>query len=164
MIIRLISATKLISFLFLASALALACDNPVDNDDHDHAGAEGFVLTSSGEEVVRYENELFLFNEESGFAVDDQLRIFEAASAEFEIVFLDHDGDHFTPDDDLMLDWLIGNQDIVDLQHADENKWSFQLNGISEGETTVTFYIVHGEHNDFTSLPLPVQVAQNEEN
>lgn len=56
------------------------------------------------------------------------------------------------------LGWTIADQSIAQLYRHDGEEWDFHLRGISEGKTTITFKILHGDHADFTSKPIPVLV------
>ncbi|MEX0779878.1 MAG: hypothetical protein WD037_09090 [Balneolales bacterium] len=162
---NIITYTKFLTALFLAAFLAFACDNPVDDGDEHHE-AEGFVLTSSGVEIVRYEAGEFAFNETSEYTHDGHLRVLEGQETPLiRINFLESDGTEFTPDDDdLSLDWDITDASIVEIeQHSEDGKWNFHIRGIEEGETSIRFFLMHGDHADFESLPMPVEVEHSDE-
>lgn len=157
--------TKLLSIIILASFLAVACDNPVNNDE-EHPEAEGFVLTSSGVEIVRYEGGEFAFNDNSEYTHDGQVHVPEGQETPLvRIDFLDPDGNEFSPEDDgSSLDWQIADETIAEIeQHEEDGKWRFHIRGIEEGETTIRFILMHGDHADFESLPMPVEVVHSDE-
>ncbi len=144
--------------LFALSLIVWGCEkNPVD-DDHDHndahAEAVGLVITQSGTEIVRYESGV----------VTGQITVKAGEETPLlSVKFIDeHDGDLFTPEEDhYSFDWMIADESIAELEQYDENgKWRFHIHGKTAGNTTIEIKIMHDDHADFVSLPIPIEVTQ----
>lgn len=144
-------------------ALALvtsACENPVEDDhdnDHEHAEAEGLVLMSEGNELVRVESA----------QVSDTMIVALDESIDIEVEFLDEDGDHIHAEDfdeEFSLDWEVSDEnalddaDVVVITVTSTGDWSFSVEGAAAGEATLTVKLMHGEHADFTTPGIPVRV------
>lgn len=150
--------SRLFMVLFALSIIVLGCEkNPVDDDhdhDHDHAEAVGLVITQSGAEIVRYENG----------TVTGEITVKAGEETPLlSVKFIDeHDGDLFTPEEDhYSLGWTIADEAIAELeQHDEDGKWKFHIHGKSAGNTTIEIKIMHEDHADFVSLPIPIQVTQ----
>ncbi|KAA3655729.1 MAG: hypothetical protein DWQ10_17010 [Calditrichaeota bacterium] len=133
-----------------------ACDedNPVNDDgDNDHAEAVGLVVLQSETEIVRYENG----------AVTGEITLKAGEATQLSVLFInDHDGELFSPDEDHhSLDWTVADQTIADLsQDGITAAWEFQVSGEKVGNTTVELKILHEDHADFVSLPIPIRVTQ----
>lgn len=152
------SLYQFLLFISIVAVLLSGCsddNNPVsDNDtDHDHAEAVGFVITTSGVEVARYEQ-----GQVTG--------AFQVAAGEMTalltITFIAEDGDLFQPEEDhYKLDWDVADTNIADVdQHEEDGKWRFHIAGLSAGSTTVVFKILHGDHADFVAQSIPIEVTQ----
>lgn len=142
------------AFLLLAvmSLLAFqACDNHVHDDDHDHVEPVGFFLRESDRNVVTYQNATV------------QGSITVPAGGEtglISVVFIDEDGDEFTPEGDvysLALETTSTNFEFE--QHPEDGKWRFHVVGLQAGTGTFILKLMHGEHADFRSQPIPVTVT-----
>lgn len=148
-------------FILLISGLFIltGCDNPADSDDDqdEHSRAVGLVIYSSGTTVVRYERDE---------AVNGVLTApLGDLSDHYNIRFIAEDGDEFEPHlDESSLDWTIADTTVVSIwQHPDEEGgWDFHLRGKTLGTTTIRFKILHGDHADFTSQPIPAVVTDSE--
>ncbi len=147
----------LFALLFLSSHCSKD-DNPVDDSDTDHGHAEavGFVLSSSGIDLIRYEKGV----------IAGELEVEEGELTPLlTINFIAEDGDLFQPDGEhFKLNWEVDNTDIADVvQHEEDGKWRFHIQGKQAGETTIIFEILHGDHADFVSLPIPVHVHEHDD-
>jgi hypothetical protein len=54
---------------------------------------------------------------------------------------------------------MVDDPSIAQASPSVDEPWRFQLQGLQEGETTLQVAIVHADHNDFLSLPVPVSVT-----
>ncbi len=129
-------------------------DNPVEGDhDHEHAEAAGMVIAQNNVEIVRYE----------AGEVSGQMTIKTGETTSIlSVQFIDeHDGDLFTPEEDhYVLAWTFADDNIAAIiQDESTDKWEFKVQGIIAGETTVEMKIMHDDHADFVSLPVPVIVT-----
>ena len=179
------------TLLLLAFAVLFAAcgadDNPVDDDDQEHADADGFILKADGNEIYRQ----FQGTHEGSITlkVGEELDVLA--------VFLDHDGDEFLPDtaeedeendhDDhgeeevfalaisefdssiVEIHLYEGEEDEHEDEHAEEGeshedelaeKFTFEVKGLKAGETEAKLQLLHGDHPDFTAaLLIPVTVT-----
>lgn len=152
--------------LLLAAAVGTllglsACgeDNPADPGDElcGHFDADGVLLEHDGATLVsQWEG-----------VVEGEVEIGVGATLAISVVFLDPDSARGTPGaacTDQLLDVEVEDEGVVTATlDAPEGKWSFHLQGVSAGETTVTVRILHVDHPDFTSLDLPVHVGEEGE-
>jgi hypothetical protein len=144
------------TFILLAAAFLLVsgCEtkNPV-TDEEGHEEAVGLVITSSGLELVRYENGVVTGSVSVQAGQETPL---------LTVQFIDeHDGALFQPDEEghtLGVD--IEHADIAEMeQHAEDGLWRFHIIGKTAGTTSMEVKIIHEDHADFVSLPIPIQVT-----
>ena len=175
------SMLLLIAFVVLFAACG-ADDNPVDDDDQEHADADGFILKVDGNEIYRQ----FQGTHEGSITlkVGEKLDVLT--------VFLDHDGDEFLPEgpeedeehgEEEVFALAVSEFDssIIEVHlyegerddheddrtegeehHEDElaEKFTFEVEGLKAGETEFKFQLLHGDHPDFTAaLLIPVTVT-----
>ncbi len=141
--------------LLFAAMVFTACekDNPVEAEehDHDHAEAVGLVLSSNGESVVNYTDGEVLGTIE--------LNLNDGAVS-YQLQFIAEDGDRFVPEEDhYSLDYEISNNAVFSLLMDQKNDWDFSLEPKQAGSATLVIKIMHGDHADFVSAPLQVEVA-----
>jgi hypothetical protein len=60
---------------------------------------------------------------------------------------------------DFGLGMTVTEPAIAEATPSDTEKWSFRIRGLQEGSTTLRVAVVHGDHNDFLSLEVPVSVT-----
>lgn len=122
---------------------------------HDHYSPIGVVLSADGTMIAAQEAETVTY------ATGDAIYVAAGSSTEtITIQFLDDDGTHFTPQrSGYELRYTVGNTDVLGVTHpADDGPWSFRLDGIQPGSTTIQFDLWHGGHSDFTSHAFQVEV------
>ena len=159
-------------------------DNPII-DDHDHEGegsplhadADGFLLKIDEKQVYRQ----FQGEHEGGITlpVGDEVEVHVTFLSPHEEEFHPgEDDDHDHEDSDAEETFGLGltgydaaiidihlSDEHADSDHADEDhgeeesKWSFEVIGLSAGETGIKLQLLHGDHADFTgALLIPVTV------
>ena len=173
-----------VTFLLLAFVVLFAAcgadDNPVVDEDHEHADADGFILKVNGNEIYRQ----FQGTHEGSITlkVGEELDVLA--------MFLDHDGDEFLPEspkedgehdhgnsgveevytlalsefDSSIIEIHLYDSEGDDHEedHGDElaEQFTFEVKGVKDGETEVKFQLLHGDHADFTgALSIPVTVT-----
>ena len=151
------NASLLKSLPVFAFIIAGCGDNPVDTDHHDeeHAEAVGLIIRSSGKEIVRYENGQVSGEVDVGHGKETAL---------LSVRFIAEDGDLFTPDPDdgYSLAWEIGDENIAEVEHHEEDgAWSFHIVGLEEGQTTLVLKINHAGHADFVSKEIEIHVDED---
>mgnify|MGYP006278010721 CR=1 FL=1 len=130
-------------------------DNPVEPEDHDkHAEAVGCVVMQEDMELARAEKGTV-----SGELVVQAL----TETPVLNLYLVAEDGDLFQPEEDeYTMAWDSQDPSIADLiQYQADGKWGFRLKGLDVGNTSISFVVMHGDHEDFVSLAIPVKVEPN---
>jgi len=145
--------TIFLSFIGFIGFIVAGCDeNPVDNDeDHEHVEAEAMLITM-GSDTLLYQDEI------EGVLASGDIQINQGEVSDTAVVvFLDHDGDQFQPEDDVF-SLLIetGNATIAEAPVHD--RWEFVVTGNAAGDTYLTVQLMHDDHPDFTGDQIDVNV------
>ena len=136
--------------VFLIMSGLVACSNPAEDDDHEHADAEGLVLVLGGEEVVRVEEA----------EVTGSLTVGAGeTTSDITVEFFDHDG-HEVHAEDLDEEFSLGvevrGSEIVTVAYT--GRWTFTLQGDEAGDTAIRVQLLHDDHPDFTTPDISVTV------
>jgi hypothetical protein len=156
--------TRALPFILAGAALLAALplglagcgDNPVHggDDDHcDHVDADGVVLEEDGS-LVTYQ-----WQDELSGSLD---LVLGADARVLAITYLDADSARVAIDedcDDFALGWTFADTTIAAASRVDGERWLLAVHGRQQGETTLRVRLMDGDHADFTSLPLAVDVA-----
>lgn len=148
-----------------ALALLPSCgDNPVKQEVHcDHIDADGVRLSQGNVVLVEQFNGIHTGQIDVGAG---------SVQSDIEATFLKEefvDGAP-TPADitmdpacfgDHTLGWEVEDPTVAEVFQSEGQVWSFNVRGLSPGTTTVQVVIVHVDHNDFVSLPIPIVVADS---
>jgi hypothetical protein len=145
--------------------LASACgDNPVDQDVQcDHIDADG-VRLSQGNVVLA---EQFNGVQSGGIDVDAG-----TVQAGIDVTFLEEESVGGVPTavaivldpactGDHTLGLSVEDPVVAEAYQTEGQEWSLNVRGIAAGSTTLRVRIVHGDHDDFVSLPIPIVVADS---
>ncbi len=153
-----------------------------EDDDHDHddapihADADGVLLTVDGVEIYRQFEE-----KQTGsiaISVNDEVEVHVTfLNHDEEELHLDdiagedeHDDEHehdeeeefslaITEYDTEIIDVHLSHDEHDEEEHdEDDHELSFEVIGLKAGETTIKLQLMHGDHPDFTALPIPVTV------
>ncbi len=163
------------------------CGEDDDDHDHEeapiHADADGVLLEVDGVEVYRqFEDQqtgsitLSVDDEVEVHVIflnpnEEELHLDEIAGEEGEEDEHEHDEEEafalaVTEYDTTIIDVHLSEEDD-DHGHAEEEhgeeehgeeELSFEVIGLKAGETTIKLQLLHGDHPDFTALPIPVIV------
>lgn len=149
-----------LAVLLPLALIILACENSDDlADEEEHFNAVGMVLIDSGVEIFRYFEGEILTPTDNHM---DTLIVPVGLTAHWEMKFLNEQEELIEPPDDpdKYLGWVIGDTSLVEFyfHEGEENGFEFHLNGKIVGETTLEFRVMHGEHYDYHTLPLPLSV------
>lgn len=144
-----------LSALLLTLLLISCSSNPAehDHDECDHFEAEGLIVKLNDSVIVQQ------FQGETVGAI----AVTQNQAIRVLVVFLDPDSvaieihDDDCPDHSL--GWTIGDEAIVSIAKVANERWVVDISGLAAGSTTIRFRIFHGDHADFTSLPIDVNVA-----
>lgn len=154
-------ACIVISFLYLALLQSGCNDSGIVTPPSPHFEAEGMIIKSENlSDTVLY---VFRGQFKAGF---DSLKIpYGTISPHWNVFFLNSDTVTIDPpsDNDKTLGWTIANPLILEMFQDDpaSEPWAFHLRGLNVGSTTIELKIVHINHSDFTTPPIPVIVDPN---
>ena len=153
-------------------------ENPIHDHDSEpiHADADGLILKVEGVEVYRqYQGTQtggITLNENDEIEVqvtflnpdEEEIHLHEIAGEEGEEDEHEHsDEEAFSLaiseyDSDIIEVHLSDEDEHHDEDEHDEDELSFEVVGLKAGETTIKLQLLHGDHADFTALPIPVTV------
>jgi hypothetical protein len=143
----------LFGILIISIALLFsACDS-----GHDHGDVPvGLVLLQQGSEVVIQDSGTVTYVNGNAIEVTTG-----QTSELFTVEFIDEDGNRYVPEgNEYGLIINIANESILTDNHpGSEGRWSFTLNGITDGSTTIQFELFHVDHSDFRTQNFNVVVS-----
>ncbi len=142
--------------LGMFALLVAGCDHDHDHDHEcGHIDPDGLVVARDGGAVAhQWQGD-----------VSGGIGLTAGAATDFAVTFLAPDSTRITIDEDCegyRLGWTIADTSIVQGSAVVDGPWAVSLAGRQPGATTMRLRLMHGDHADFTSLPLPVQVAAQE--
>ena len=134
-----------------------ACSDPMEPDD-DHAEPEGVELILGGSVIASYDGDTQTWTGE--LEVDEG-----EETAHISVRFVDHDGDPIPLDDHFYLEVDIEDESIAEFEQDTPGEFGGHLHGHMEGDTDVTFKLMHGEvgsgHADFITEPVHAHVHEH---
>ena len=147
-----LSATLVLAVLWTGCS-----DNPADHDgDEDHFEARGVALRINGIDTVVVDSNRI----KQGRIAVQQGSMTSHISVEF---IKESDGSRGTPpadDKDHTLGWVIADTSIAGVEHeAEDGEWSLHIVGKKAGQTTIILRLLHNDHPDFESIPIPIEVT-----
>lgn len=143
---------KLLLFTLIVGIISISCKKAHDEDHEDVAGFR-IILNNT---VVA---------EQNGTQVTGSISLPQGTTTpEMRLEFRDPDGDiMIITEDDLYLQVNSSNEAIVTAQESQTTDWAFTLTGISTGSAQITINLMHGDHADFESRPIPVNITAPEQ-
>lgn len=144
------------SLLLLVAALFTfsACDsNSVDDHEDEHADAEGLVLRASGQQIVEVKEGVVTGSITVQAGDETPLIVVE---------FRDHDGNEVHTEDlgsEFSLGYRFGDSSIAGWEQHEGENWEFHVLGLAEGTTTLELELLHGDHADFRTPTITVEVV-----
>jgi hypothetical protein len=155
--------TKLLALVAVSLGL-FACsdeDNPT-SDQMEHFEAYGMIVYQSGAKVLDY----FGPDYDAGTTmIDDTLKIDQGLTPHYEVRFYDPDRNVIDPptDADKSFGAEFAPSTAAELwwHEGEEGTFEFHIRGLEAGFATVEFQVLHGDHADFSTLPVPLVVSEN---
>ena len=145
----------LIGFMTLAALILAGCSDTTEPEEEEHAEPEGVELVVSGRVIASYDGDTQSWTGEMEVDVGEE-------TPHISVRFIDHDGDPIPLDDELYLEVEVEDESIAEFEQDTPGEFGGHLHGISEGETDVTFMLMHGEvgsgHADFVTRPVHAHV------
>jgi len=136
----------------LLTTIVAACGDDPTMPAHDHFEARGLLLSDGATELVTYD---------SG-RTTDTIRLQSGSTlAPIRMEFILENGTRGTPSDpDLHCVWEIADTSKAAINWFErEGVYTLRLSGLREGETSVVFKLLHVDHEDFVTRPIPIQIA-----
>lgn len=133
--------------------LSACAENPVTPEEHFEA--RGVEIIEADSLIVRVDS-----NRVSGRIVVDTV----GAERTYALRFITEDGALGTPpkgdpaEEAFGLDIRIADTSVVRTTSLDDDRWEFRLIGQRAGVTSLTVLMLHGGHDDFVSIAIPVVV------
>lgn len=154
--------SRILVIALIAGAFAACDSNPIEDDnDHEHTLADIYrlELIMNGEEVVVIEGADLADGYDNEISIDEgeetPLISLEAFDEDGDEIHLDELGDEYS----LSYDEDKLDEDIAEFeQHEEDGRWSFHLRGNQPGTTPLELQLMHGDHSDFTTPEIPVEV------
>ena len=139
--------------------LAAAGCSETPTEPEEHPEAEGVELVMSGQVIASYDGDTQTWTGEMEIDAGEE-------TPHITVRFLDHEGDPIPIDDDLYLEVDIEDESIAEFEQDTPGEFGGHLHGHMEGETGVTFKLMHGEvgsgHADFVTTPVHAHVHEDE--
>jgi hypothetical protein len=140
----------LIAVLFIAGCSSE--DDPV-TPPADHFQPEGITILSGVDTLVSYFQGVVRHGDTLRAPAGNNL------SPHWNIRFMDGNRTQITPPATThRLGWIIANNAVAEVYRDPGDEWDFHLRGKESGITTITLRVLHGDHADFTTVPIPVLV------
>lgn len=147
----------------IACGLLAGCENPTDSRPEpkcDHVDADGIVVELTGASP-----DSLLAAQWQG-AVSGGVVLEEGqALAGVRVTFLAADSTRIFVSpacDEHSLSWTVADTSLLGVTAAAGERWGVVMTAKQEGETTIRFRILHGDHADFTSQPVAVSIRPHD--
>ena len=142
--------------MFFAMVLAACSDSPMEPDDH--AEPEGVEIVMNGNVIASYDGDTQTWTGE--LEVDEG-----EETPHMTVRFVDHDGNPIPLDGDFYLEVDVEDESIAEFEQDTPGEFGGHLHGNMEGETDVTFKLMHGTvgqgHADFVTQPVHAHVHEH---
>lgn len=148
-------------------------DNPIVDDEHDHAHEADAPLHADADGFVLEVNEKEVYRQLQG-THEDGLTVGAGEEIEVHVVFLDASGTEvhlaevdtaevytlgLSDYDPAIIDIHLAEGEAEPAEHAHGEELGFEVVGLKAGKTEIKLQLLHGDHPDFTAaLPIPVKV------
>lgn len=139
--------SKILLLIIAISTTLTACK--LANDD-DHLDIASFRIIVNGNVVAQ----------QNGTEVTSSITLArESVSPLMRLEFRDPEGNILTiTDEDLYLEIDTNNPGVIIAQNSTSEDWAFTLTGVGSGTAAIIIKLMHGNHSDFESRPVPVTV------
>lgn len=127
-------------------------DDPV-TPPAEHFQPEGITILAGGDTLVSYFRGAVRPGDTLKAPAGNNL------SPHWNIRFMDGNRRPITPPAAThRLGWIIANNTVAEVYRDPGDEWDFHLRGKESGTTTIVLRVLHGDHADFTTTPIPVLV------
>ena len=131
------------------------CGEFITEPEEEHAEPEGVQISMGGRVIASYDGE-----------TQDWTGQLEVDAGEetphITVTFVNHEGDAIPLDEEFYLEVDVEDESIADFEQDTPGEFVGHLHGVREGETGVTFKLMHGAvgsgHPDFITTPAPAHV------
>ena len=148
--------TRMNSIFAAVAVLVLAgCNESMTEIEDEHAEPEGVELVMGGVTIASYDGETQRWIGELEVDAGEE-------TPHIQVRFVDHDGDLISLDEDLYLEVDVEDESIAEFEQDTPGEFGGHLHGVMEGETEMTFKLMHGAvgsgHADFVTTPVHAHV------
>jgi len=149
-----LNAAKTLSLILFCSLMFISCDNSTGHDDDSEQEPFGLRVKLNGQTVSE--------RTASG-STTGNLTLTVGNSSSFTVLFVDEDGEEFTPEveEHSIVVIASGSQFTVASINSDSAPFGFSLTGVTSGNSTVSITMNHEGAPEFGPILLPVVVADN---
>ena len=149
-----LNATKTLSLILFSTLIFISCDNSTGHDDDQEQEPVGLRVKLNGQTV----SERTATGTTTG-----NLTLTVGNSSSFTVLFVDEDGDEFTPEveEHSIVVTASGTQFTVASVNSDSAPFGFSLTGVTSGNSTVSITMNHEGAPEFGPILLPVVVEDN---
>jgi hypothetical protein len=155
------SLAPVFAFVLIA-VFAISCDDDPIAPQSDHFEAVGMVIFQSGAMVLDYYGPEYDAGDQTAYL--DTLYASQGLNPHWSVRFYNEDGDLVDPpeEDNQWFAADFANPDLAELwwHEGEDGEFDFHLKGNQAGQTTVEFKIMHIDHADFTTLPIPLVIDE----
>ena len=124
-------------------------------EHEEHAEPEGVQISMGGRVVASYDGDTQQWTGELEVDAGEE-------TPHITVTFVDHDGDAIPLEEELYLEVDVEDESIAEFEQDTPGEFGGHLHGVQEGETEVTFKLMHGAvgsgHPDFITTPVRVRV------
>ncbi|MDE2652206.1 MAG: hypothetical protein OXI71_00180 [Gemmatimonadota bacterium] len=135
-----------------------ACDSSTDPEE-EHYEPEGVELVMGGQVIASYDGDTQSWTGELEVDVGEE-------TPHISVRFVDRDGDAIPLGDDTYLEVEIEDESIAEFEQDTPGEFGGHLHGHMEGDTDVTFMLMHGAvgsgHADFVTRPVHAHVHDHD--
>lgn len=139
----------------LAALILAGCSDSTEPPEEEHADPSGVELVMSGQVIASYDGSTQRWTGEMEVDAGEE-------TPHILVRFVDEDGDPIPADDDLYLEVNVEDESIAEFEQDTPGEFGGHLHGLAEGETDVTFMLMHGQvgsgHADFVTQPVHAHV------
>ena len=152
---------KKFSFIYVAKATLLilltvgfiaSCSNSTENEEDPEQEPVGLIVKQNGQTVI---------GQNASGITDGPIELTVGVSTTFTIVFVDEDGEEFTPEPEehgISVDKTPATLAVENIM-SDSEPFSFDLTASAEGSGSITITLTHEGASEFVSNALSVNVS-----
>ena len=146
-----IQTSRMALLLILITGLSVSCDNSTGNGEEEEHEPIGLKVKQGSTTVV----------EQNFNSVTGSISLTLQNTTSFTVVFVDEDGDEFTPDVEEHSIGVTSAGILITVSNvnSDSAPFSFDLTATDSGNSSITITMLHEGASEFVSQALPIQAT-----